>query len=306
MNHSQTMPSHLKKINAWEAHKHGIYGEGIGVAVFDPGIYPHPDFLTNTFFNHMPTKLHSSNCIAAFTDFINGKEQPYDDANHGTHICGIIASGKKDIYGNYYGIAPKAHLICAKVLDTKGNGKTFTTLAAFQWILRLRHRHNIRIISISMGMPVNRPEDEFSPFMEAIDELWDAGFVIVAAAGNNGPREKSITAPGIGRKLITVGSCEDNFSGQGPTINCIKKPDLCATGKNIYSCSNQGNSYIYKSGTSMSTPMVSAAAALLLSKEPHLTNKEVKKRLLASARNLGLPWQQQGAGMLDIKNLLNL
>ena len=50
--------------------------------------------------------------------------------------------------------------------------------------------------------------------------------------------------------------------------------------------------------------MVSAAAALLLSKEPHLTNKEVKKRLLASARNLGLPWQQQGAGMLDIEALL--
>ena len=287
-------PSHLTKINAWEAHHYGIYGDDIGIAVLDTGIYPHPDFFAN------------GNPVKVFSDFINNKKQPYDDANHGTHICGIIISGKKDIYGNYFGIAPKAHLVCAKILDAKGNGKTTTALAALQWICGLRDLYNIRIINISMGMAANRPEDEFSPFMEAIDELWNLGFVIVAAAGNNGPGGKSITAPGIGRKLITVGSCEEYFSGQGPTVNCIKKPDLCAPGKNIYSCSNHGNSYIYKSGTSMSTPMVSAAAALLLSKEPHLTNKDVKKRLLTSAKNLGLPWQQQGAGMIDIKKLLQL
>lgn len=288
------LPSHLPKINAWEAHKNQIFGDGIGVAVLDTGIYPHPDFFIN------------GNRIKAFSDFVSGKEFPYDDANHGTHICGIIASGNRDRDGNYLGIAPKSHLICAKILDAAGNGKIATALAAFQWIYTLKDVYNIRIINISMGMSVNRPGDEFSPFMEAINELWDLGFVVVAAAGNNGPGTKTITAPGIGRKLITVGSCEDSFSGRGPTINCIKKPDLCAPGKMVYSCNNQGNGYVYKSGTSMSTPMVSGAAALLLCAEPHLTNKEVKKRLLASSKNLGLPWQQQGAGMLDIKKLLNL
>jgi len=319
MNKNLYPPSHLSKINAWEAHKQGIFGEGIGIAVLDTGIYPHPDFHTikplfpkpshynpRSFDSLTFNELLPDSCIAAFSDFLNHKTTPYDDANHGTHICGIIASGKKDNQGRYFGIAPKSHLICAKVLDSKGNGKTYTALAAFEWICRIRHHYNIRIINISMGMPVTRPEDEFTPFMEAINELWNSGFVIVAAAGNNGPYEKSITAPGIGRNLITVGSCEDNFSGQGPTINCIKKPDLCAPGRNVYSCSNQGSGYILKSGTSMSTPMVSAAAALLLSYEPYLSNKEVKKRLLASARNLGLPWQQQGAGMLDIKRLLHL
>ena len=287
------MPSHMKTINALEAHKREIYGQDIGIAVLDTGIYAHPDFLIR------------DNCIKSFSDFVNAKPYPYDDANHGTHICGIIASKQKDSCGNYYGIAPGCQLICAKILDAKGNGKTSTALAAFQWILHLRDLYNIRIINLSMGMPVHKPEDEFSPFMEAIGELWDMGFVIVVAAGNNGPGSKSITAPGIGRKLITVGSCEDSFSSHGPTINCIKKPDLCAPGKNIYSCSNQGG-YIYKSGTSMATPMVSAAIALLLSKEPHLSNKDVKKSLLSSARNLGLPWQQQGAGMLDIKKLLQI
>ena len=306
MSMNLNVPSHLNRLNVWEAHRHGIYGDGIGIAVLDTGVYPHPDLTAQRCIPKGTPDFHKQSRIAAFSDFVNGKEQPYDDANHGTHICGIIASSKRDVYGNYYGIAPGAHLVCAKVLDSLGNGKVFTTLAAFQWINRLRNVYNIRIINISMGMPVSKPQDEFTPFMTAIDELWDAGFVIVAAAGNNGPGGKSITAPGIGRKLITVGSCEDTFSGQGPTIGCIKKPDLCAPGKNIYSCSNYGGSYISKSGTSMSTPMVSAAAALLLSKEPSLSNKEVKKRLLASARNLGLPWQQQGAGMLDIKSLLNL
>lgn len=308
MRNDLNLPSHFTKINVWEAHKAGIYGEGIGIAVLDTGIYPHPDLLL------------LKNPIAAFSDFVNGKEHPYDDANHGTHICGIIASGKQVFpegkpFSNtkktivspcYFGIAPEAHLICGKILDSSGNGKIPTALAAFQWIYKQKELLNIRIINISMGMPVSKPEDEFSPFMEAVNELWDMGFVIVAAAGNNGPGSKTITAPGIGRKLITVGSPEESFSGQGPTINCIKKPDLCAPGKMIYSCNNTGNGYIKKSGTSMSAPMVSAAAALLLSKEPHLTNKEVKKRLLESATPLGLPWQQQGAGMLNIKRLLQI
>lgn len=294
MRRESGLPSYLSRIHAWDAHKNGILGEGIGIAVLDTGISPHPDFFLQ------------GNRIAAFADFVNGRSFPYDDANHGTHICGILASGKEVERGRYQGIAPKSHLVCAKILDGFGNGKTSTALAAFQWICKKKEKYNIRILNISMGMTVEHPKDEFSPFMEAINELWDRGIVIVAAAGNNGPGEKTITAPGIGRKLITVGSCEDGFSGQGPTINCIKKPDLCAPGRQILSCSNEGNGYLIKSGTSMSTPMVSAAAALLLSEEPWLTPKEVKWRLLSSSRNLHLSWKQQGAGMLDIKKLLRL
>ena len=286
--------SHTYQVHSHAAHLAGILGNGIGIAVLDSGIYPHPDFFT-------------CGCqISAFSDFINHRSTPYDDAGHGTHISGIIASGGKDRNGNFIGIAPKSHLICAKILGADGNGRISAALSAFQWIYKHKTRYNIRIINISMGMSVDNPMDEFSPFMQAIDELWDAGFVIVAAAGNNGPGEKTITAPGIGRKIITVGSCEDAFSGRGPTINCIKKPDLCAPGSNVCSCGNRGRSYVYKSGTSMSTPMVSGACALLLSAEPSLTNKEVKKRLIESSRNLNLPWQQQGAGMLHIGRLLRL
>ena len=313
MRYNQRAPTHLKEIHAYEAHEAGIYGQGIGVAVLDTGIYPHPDFFINE-------------CrIDAFSDFVYGRPYPYDDANHGTHICGIIASGGKDSYGHYMGIAPLSHIISGKILDFRGNGKIPAALAGFQWVLKNRQLYNIRIVNISVGMPVENPLDEFSPFMEAVNELWDAGLVVVAAAGNNGPNGKTITAPGISRKIITVGSCESTefispypltgknaksshnlYSGRGPTINCIKKPDLSAPGNDILSCHNLRQEYIYKSGTSMSTPMVSAAAALLLSIHPEFTNKDVKKRLIQTARDLHLPWQQQGAGILDIRRLLEL
>lgn len=314
MRYNQRTPTHLKTIHAYDAHNAGIFGQDIGVAVLDTGTYPHPDFF-------------AKECrIKAFADFVYGRPYPYDDANHGTHICGIIASGGRDTDGNYMGIAPMSHLISAKILDFRGNGKISPALAAFQWILKNRTLYNIRIVNISVGMSVEHPMDEFSPFMEAVTELWDAGLVVVAAAGNNGPSNKSITAPGISRKIITVGSCEspespgfypqtdqhllknghNPYSGRGPTINCIKKPDLTAPGNDILSCHNERREYIYKSGTSMSTPMVSGAVALLLSVHPELSNKEVKRKLILTARDLHLPWQQQGAGMLDIKKLLEL
>lgn len=314
MAYQQRASAHLKEIHAYEAHQAGIFGEGIGIAVLDTGVYPHPDLCKKTC------------CIAAFSDFVYGRPYPYDDANHGTHICGIIASRGKDSQGHFRGIAPASQIVAAKILDRKGNGKIPAALASFQWILKNRELYNIRIVNISVGMPVEDPTDEFSPFMTAVNELWDAGLVVIAAAGNNGPHGKTITAPGISRKVITVGSCEDPvspipyrqlrkrlspdgrnpYSGRGPTINCIKKPDLTAPGNDIYSCHNVRQEYIYKSGTSMSTPMVTGAAALLLSVQPNLTNKEVKLRLIESARDLHLPWQQQGAGMLDIKKLLGL
>lgn len=316
MSYEQRIPTHLKEIHAYDAHQAGILGQGIGVAVLDTGIYPHPDFLIDA-----DQKISR---IDAFSDFVYGRSHPYDDANHGTHICGIIASGGKDRLGRYRGVAPRAHLVVGKILDQKGNGKIPAAIASFQWVLQNRKLYNIRIINISVGMPVEHPMDEFSPFMTAVNELWDAGLVVIAAAGNKGPLQKTITAPGISRKIITVGSCENPvfptrknqiqhrfseqnpYSGRGPTINCIKKPDLTAPGNDICSCHNFRREYISKSGTSMSTPMVSGAAALLLSLHPELDNKQVKMELISSARDLHLPWQKQGAGMLDIKKLLHL
>lgn len=277
--------------------KHSYTGKGIGVAVLDTGCHPHTDIKK----------------IEAFRDFVNNKSAPYDDSGHGTHICGLISSTK-------IGIAPNSHLIIGKVLDHNGNGKIPNIIAALEWIRVNRFRYNIRILNISVGTPSSCPEDENSPLVQKVNQLWDDGIVVVVAAGNNGPQSMTVTMPGISRKVITVGSYDvtgdkkyktkntstlpKHFSGRGPTVSCIMKPDLIAQGTNIYSCSNTDNGYTYKSGTSMSTPIVSGAIALLLEKNPSLKNWEVKLKLHDTCRDMGLPKRQQGWGMLDINKLL--
>ena len=95
-----------------------------------------------------------------------------------------------------------------------------------------------------------------------------------------------------------------DYSGRGPTGACICKPDLVAPGGGIISCAPRQNSYRTKSGTSMSTPLVSGAIALLLEKDPSMTNLEVKLRLKERAVDLGLPRNQQGWGLLDVGRLV--
>ena len=118
----------------------------------------------------------------------------------------------------------------------------------------------------------------------------------------------TITTPGISRKVITVGCSDDHkevdvmgsrmvdYSGRGPTLACVCKPDIVAPGSGIVSCCNEPGRYFSKSGTSMSTPLVSGAIALLLEKNPDMSNKDVKLRIRERAVDLGLPHNQQGWG----------
>ena len=149
-----------------------------------------------------------------------------------------------------------------------------------------------------------------------MDRAWDEGLVVVVAAGNRGPGRMTITTPGISRKVITVGCSDDDrevlvggnrmvdYSGRGPTAACVCKPDVVAPGCGVVSCASDFGRYTIKSGTSMSTPVVSGAIALLLEKYPDMTNRDVKLKLMESAMDIGLPKNQQGWGLLDIKRLL--
>ena len=94
-------------------------------------------------------------------------------------------------------------------------------------------QYHIRVINISVGTTQREGHEDL---IEAVEEAWDKGLVVVAAAGNMGPGKGSITAPGSSRKIITVGSSDmlvrnQGISGRGPTINCISKPDIVAPGK---------------------------------------------------------------------------
>lgn len=290
---------------AEEAYKRGIRGKGVGVAVLDTGISPHPDF---------------GGRIVCFRDFVGGRRENYDDCSHGTHVCGILGGSGAASRGKYRGIAPECDLIGLKVLDRQGNGNKEEVIRGIDWVIRNREVYRIRILNISVGtVRENAAMDR--QLIDAVERAWDAGLVVVVAAGNMGPEPMSITVPGNSRKVITVGAFDDCipvaesgikpcYSGRGPTAECICKPDITAPGSGIVSCNvllRRGRGYYAKkSGTSMATPVVSGCIALLLSAEPHLSNVQVKMRLYDTAVDLGLPRHQQGRGMIDAGKLMGI
>lgn len=284
-----------------------IDGHGVTTAVLDTGISPHPDLKGR---------------IVAFGDMLYGKKRMYDDNSHGTHVAGIIAGSGGLSSGLYAGIAPASQIVAVKVLDQKGEGKIRFLIEGIKVILRNRDKWQIRIVNISIGTLPHQGDEEEMELMRWVDRLWDEGLVVVTAAGNFGPRSGTVTIPGISKKVITVGASDDgnqkdrygkvgtNYSGRGPTSECVCKPDLVAPGSYIRSCNgfsqkkNQ-KAYSVKSGTSMSAPVVSGAVALLLSKYPDMKNVEVKLRLLMSADDMGKDPNIQGRGLLNIEKLLN-
>lgn len=242
-------------------------------------------------------------------------------------MCGIlagtgIASGEK-----YRGIAPGCTLVCGKILDEKGGGSLKSLLKGLQWIVEVRKTLPIRILNISveMGTDAKLDKEELKLMHEYFEYLWEGGMLIVAAAGNHGPKPMSISPISENGCCICVGchdegfvgksgrSCSD-YCGRGPgkgvlamsrTDNPLKKPDIVAPGTEIVSCSHKmPHYYVSKSGTSMATPMVSGASALFMQKYPEATNNQIKRCLLSSARDLGEPWNVQGAGMLSVRKLL--
>lgn len=273
-----------------------LTGSGIGVAVLDTGIYPHIDF---------------DDRIVAFRDFLNGRKCPYDDNGHGTHVAGLIAGSGKGSGGKYCGIAPGSHIVCAKILDKRGNGMMRDVLDALRWIRSNKEKYGIRIVNISVGT-VDGSGKTSTRLVNAVEDAWDDGLIVVTAAGNMGPSPGTITAPGISRKVITVGSSDlldakNGISGAGPTRDCICKPDIVTPGSHIISCAPGAKSgYTAKSGTSMSTPRVSGAIALMLEKDPYLTNVEIKMLLKEAAVDLGYGRNQQGWGELDLDAFLRL
>ena len=147
-----------------------------------------------------------------------------------------------------------------------------------EWICMNHKKYGIRIVNISVGMPVKNIENPDEDILvKKVEELWNAGLVVVVAAGNDGPAPHTITSPGTSRKVITVGTGTEaggEYSGQGPVLgSCVCKPDIIAPATNILSCDNHGKSYKKRSGTSMATPIVSGTIALLLSNEPWLSNR---------------------------------
>ncbi|HYH01679.1 MAG TPA: S8 family peptidase [Bacillota bacterium] len=282
-------------------HQMGFSGDGVVVAVIDTGIAPHPDLII------------PENRILAWHNLVNDHSHPYDDNGHGTHVAGIIAGNGHSSGGRFCGVAPKARLIGIKALDSEGSGTLSTVISGIEWCLKNRTVFNIRIINLSIGA-LAQESYRSDPLCRATSAAWKEGIVVCAAAGNEGPDTGTINTPGINPPIITVGNSNDQqtligdddwlnqTSSRGPTIDNISKPDLLAPGTKITSLWVKKN-YKTLTGTSMATPMVSGASALILEKWPSLKPDEVKRLLIKNARSLGLGSSLQGAGVLDIEKI---
>lgn len=304
-----------KAVRADKVRRQGYDGTGITIAFLDTGISPVEDF---TFPN---------NRIVAFRDFVKQGAHPYDDNGHGTHVTAIAAGSGTLSGGKYMGIAPGSKIVAAKILDEEGQGNTALALQGLQWVMDYHKRYHIRITNLSIGALETTARD---PLIRAVNAMWDAGIVVTVASGNNGPKQASVTSPGCSKKVITVGTIDDasevqiwgerlvNFSGRGPTKECVVKPDLVSPGSRIVSALSPGSllsqdaermvdqHYARLSGTSMSTPSVAGAIALFLQKHPDAKPDEVKLALKHSAETLHYPPNQQGWGLLNIEALMQI
>jgi subtilisin family serine protease len=293
-----------------------LTGKGISIAIIDTGVdYTHPD-LGGCF---------GAGCkVVGGWDFINNDADPMDDMGHGTHVAATAAGN-----GTLKGVAPDAKLYAYKVLDAGGSGSFEGVIAGIERAVDPNQDGNfsdhVDIISMSLGGYGN-PDDAPS---QAIDNAVDAGVVAVIAAGNSGPGENTIGSPGTARKAITVGATDKqdkiaSFSSRGPVIwtdsegneRAIVKPDVTAPGVNI--CAAQSSNkpwasyqclddkHVAISGTSMATPHVAGAAALLKQKKPDWTPEEIKAALRNTAVDINEPVTTQGYGRTDVFGAVEL
>lgn len=318
---SPTLDNTAAAANAAAAWNLGLTGQNIGIAVIDSGVSSHPDL------------AYKGSRIVYSENFVPNANDARDAYGHGTHVAGI-AAGNGSATSNssdtrrFRGIAPGASIINLKVLDANGSGSDSSVIAAIERSIALKNVYNIRVINLSLGRPVFESYTE-DPLCQAVERAWQAGIVVVVAAGNFG-RENTygengygtITAPGNDPYVITVGAMKSmntpgrnddliaTYSSKGPTsIDHFVKPDILAPGNGIASLRVPGSSldanhpdgriatqtydtqgsssasqyYFSLSGTSMATPVVSGAVALLLEQDPTLTPDLIKARLMKTA-----------------------
>lgn len=294
-----------KTIKTNIAKNYNLTGKDITVAVIDTGLAPHVDLFKPT------------NRILYFKDFVNNRSKLYDDNGHGTHVAGIIAGNGYSSKEKYKGIAPSTNLVIVKALDSSGSGSTSDIVSAIQWVIENKDVYNIKILNLSLGTPISSDNNP-SPLRDAVEEAIRADITVVCAAGNSGPSRGSILCPGNSPYAITVGAVDDNktpeinddfianFSSRGPTKEGIKKPDIVAPGVDIMSISNKNPSgYSSLSGTSMATPIITGACALLYERYGDLSPRKVKNMLMNSCSNIGFSQNEQGSGIINLEKLLD-
>ena len=253
-------------------------GHTVLVTVIDTGIdYTHPDLMIN---------------YAGGMDFVNGDADPMDDHGHGTHVSGTIAASLANVTGDpaaeegVVGVAPNARIVAYKVCDAAGNCSDFAIEQAIAQAISV----GARVINMSLGGP-----DISQSLTDAVQDAWTAGIVIVAGAGNDGNTNRFY--PAALPNVISVGAFDEDhrratFSNYGDWVDISAPGNVILSSYPMAQCVASGipgdaGCYNYLSGTSMATPHVSGAAALVWSRGDVSTNTQVVDVLLNSADPVG-------------------
>ncbi|MEV4947067.1 S8 family serine peptidase [Streptomyces sp. NPDC053755] len=280
-------------IGAPEAWAAGYTGKGVKVAVLDTGIdVNHPDF---------------EGLIDGTASFVPG-EAVTDVNGHGTHVAGTIVGSGAASGGGHKGVAPDADLFVGKVLGGKeGYGQDSWVMAGMQWAAE----SGADVVNMSLGD--SYPTDGSDPMSRTVDALSERyGTLFVIAAGNAGP--ETVSAPGAAASALTVAATDKedrlaSFSSTGPlAFSGGMKPDIAAPGVDITAARSRemtdGGEGLYRtiSGTSMATPHVAGAAAILAQRHPDWTGAQLKEHLTSTAKGLdgGYSPYEVGTGRLDV------
>lgn len=280
-----------------DSHGLAVRGTGVVVAIIDTGIdYTHPD---------LGGGFGPGHKVIGGYDFINGDNDPIDDNGHGTHVAGTVAAS-----GNISGVAPDAKLLAYKCLGRDGSGPMSTAIRGIEAAMDPNGdgdpSDRADVISMSLG----GAGDSDDPICQAVKSAIAAGIVVVIAAGNSGSGMGTVASPGVTPEAITVGAVDDNgdlasFSSRGVANSLLIKPEISAPGVAIVSTVpysgakySSPTGYSALSGTSMATPHVSGAVALLLQMHPEWTPSQVKSALISGSSKMNESLWLGGAGGL--------
>jgi serine protease AprX len=262
------------------------------------------------------------NVVKARADFTPASDG-LDRYGHGTHIAGVIAGDGHASSGRWTGVGTHIDIVSVKVADWDGSTDVSVVLAGLQWVVSNRERYNIRVVNLAWGTDSVQPY-AVDPLNYAVERVWRAGILVVAAAGNRGPDAGTIAKPGDDPFVVTVGAADVQgtadpaddvvapFSSRGPTADGIAKPDLIAPGTTILGprapgstidearpTARVGDHYFKGTGTSQATAVVSGVAALLFARHRSLTPEGAKATLVGTAAPGLSATPGAGAGLLD-------
>lgn len=269
-----------------------IDGRGVRVGILDTGIdESHPDLKGK---------------VVAFRNFSEmERSTPYDDHGHGTHVAGTIAGGRAS--GTAIGVAPGVRLVVGKIFDEEGSADEAQILDGMQWMADPDGNPATddapMLVSNSWGSDVPSGDPVNKGPCRAVDGWMKLSILPIFAAGNYGPKPRTVSVPAACPAAVAIGATDFNdeiapFSARGPVIwstGTLMKPLLSAPGVKILSTTLFGR-YGTMSGTSMATPHVAGVAALVYQRNPRARPEDVVQALVRGAVDLGPAGQDPGFG----------